>query len=199
MRSMSRSLTSLRDMAQSKIPEEWGPGEEVLGGGGWRWSDPKNPSGNGVRVVPGIQGLPEDCPGAEDHVHVRSDGRVIGSHGKPVPMNTAAVDAPAAEYPEMRVCLLQAAQTLATEAFRWPDDWDYLEELETVGDFAAAMRSETLVGPVLLSSEELARYAELVSAINALVDEVGGRVPFVEAARSEHWPVVRRAAQALAG
>jgi hypothetical protein len=74
--------------AASKIPSRWGPGGPARSGGGWRWSDPANPSGNGVRIDPGDpnSSLPE---GRVPHVHVRSGGEVLGPDGEPVPSGRA--------------------------------------------------------------------------------------------------------------
>lgn len=82
--------------AASKIPAEWGAGGPARAGGGWRWSDPANPSGNGVRVDPWDPNgsLPE---GQVPHVHVRSNGEVLGADGQPVPSGRAGD--PAAHIP----------------------------------------------------------------------------------------------------
>ncbi|WP_197031666.1 hypothetical protein [Bordetella petrii] len=69
--------------AQDKIPKDWGEGLPNRKGAGYRWQDPSNP-GNGVRID---QGNPLSTYPTQqvDHVVVRSNGRVLGRDGLPLP------------------------------------------------------------------------------------------------------------------
>jgi hypothetical protein len=196
-------------IGQQKIPSRWGDGEEVRESGGWRWADPRDPTANGVRIVPAIPDLAAGCPGASDYVEVRHQGKVVGRGGQHVALEpirpdrviaTDALDELVAlvpEYPDMRIRLERAAWKLAEEAFEWPAQWDYLDAMEAVGDFVVALRAQKLIGTVLISAEEAHRYADLVEAIAALIDQAGCRAPFGGVARSEQWLAVRMTAQAL--
>jgi RHS repeat-associated protein len=66
-----------------KLPSEWGDPLPTKKGIGFRWLDPENPRGNGVRIDQGDPNSPwpsQQVP----HVVVRSDGKVIGRDGKPI-------------------------------------------------------------------------------------------------------------------
>jgi hypothetical protein len=55
----------------SRIPPHWGPGENTQTGG-WRWSDPANPSGNIVRIDVGRPELPSNLSSQwVDHVAIQ--------------------------------------------------------------------------------------------------------------------------------
>ena len=66
--------------ARGKIPSEWGKGKPNKKEIGWRWFDPRNPSGNGVRIDRGDPLSPQ-LSQRVDHVVVRS-GHVVGRSGQ---------------------------------------------------------------------------------------------------------------------
>lgn len=67
----------------SKFPTTWGPGKPNKSGVGWRWFDPDNPVGNGVRIDQGNPSSPFPTQRV-DHVVVRRDGKVLGRNGQPI-------------------------------------------------------------------------------------------------------------------
>lgn len=67
----------------NKLPKEWGKGVPNRRGVGTRWSDPKNPAGNGVRVDRGNPKSPYTSQKV-DHIVVRKDGTILGRDGKPI-------------------------------------------------------------------------------------------------------------------
>jgi RHS repeat-associated protein len=73
----------------TKIPPEWGPGKPNNKGVGWRWLDPQNPAGEGVRID---QGNPLSTYPSQrvDHVVVRYNGVVRNRQGAPVPGGVAS-------------------------------------------------------------------------------------------------------------
>jgi filamentous hemagglutinin len=65
-----------------KFPDTW-PVEPNKKKIGYRWQDPANPKGNGVRIDKGDPNSP--FPSQQvDHVIVRSNGKVLGRDGKPI-------------------------------------------------------------------------------------------------------------------
>lgn len=65
-----------------KFPDAW-PVEPNKKKIGYRWQDPTNPKGNGVRIDKGDLNSP--FPSQQvDHVIVRSDGKTLGRDGKPI-------------------------------------------------------------------------------------------------------------------
>jgi hypothetical protein len=92
--------TAPKDVTE-KIPPKWGAGRPTKKGIGLRWTDPKNPKGNIVRVD---KGDPNSTYLTQriDHVVVQSDGKIIGRDGKPiagsVKNNFDAAHIPLTEY-----------------------------------------------------------------------------------------------------
>jgi RHS repeat-associated protein len=66
-----------------RVPSAWGRGMPNRKGLGWRWIDPINPSGNGVRIDKG-NNLSYNPSQRVDHVVVRYNGQVIGRDGAPI-------------------------------------------------------------------------------------------------------------------
>ena len=79
---------SVPQSVSSKFPESWGAGKPNKKGVGTRWLDPENPAGSGVRVDQGSPGSPNPSQRV-DHVVVRSEGKVIGRNGEPIPGSIA--------------------------------------------------------------------------------------------------------------
>jgi len=81
------------DDVREKIPEEWGDGKPNKkwdpdgpnpdDKAGIRWEDPADPKSNGVRIDKGDPNSPHESQ-QEDHVIVRSGGKVIGRDGNPI-------------------------------------------------------------------------------------------------------------------
>ena len=67
---------------RSRVPPGWGEGEATNKGEGWRWTNPEN-QGNGVRIDRGDANNSQPIQ-QQDHVIVRSGGRVIGRDGQPI-------------------------------------------------------------------------------------------------------------------
>ena len=70
------------EAARKKVPTEWGEGRVSNKGDGWRWENPDY-EGDGVRVDKGRpdSSLPSQ---REDHVVIRSGGKVLGADGDPI-------------------------------------------------------------------------------------------------------------------
>lgn len=99
------------------------------------------------------------------------------------------------EYPNIRAELMQAAHGLASEHFERPDKRDYQDLLEFVLD--GMPPADRILGPALLSEEEVDAYRELVEAGVALYRAVGRFAPYVEAAIAPEWQRMRAAAKAM--
>ena len=72
----------LSQAARDKVPTEWGDGGPTTKGVGQRWTDPGN-QGNGIRIDRGNPNSPF-LSQQEDHVVVRSGGRILDPDGKPI-------------------------------------------------------------------------------------------------------------------
>ena len=85
---------------RSKIPPEWGEGSPNKKGVGKRWTDPED-QGNGVRIDRGDPTHRQPTQ-QEDHVIVRSGGKIIGRDGNPIDGsiqgNAEQAHIPAREY-----------------------------------------------------------------------------------------------------
>ena len=81
-------ITNNSERLSQLIPEEWGIGQSTQKGVGWRWSDPENPSGFGIRIDEGLPSSPQ-LSQRVDHVIVRYNGRVIGRDGNAIPGSIA--------------------------------------------------------------------------------------------------------------
>ncbi|MEU4314366.1 hypothetical protein [Nocardia sp. NPDC024068] len=84
--------------AVDKVPDEWGPGQPNRKKEGERWLDPDNPQGNGVRIDKGDPASPNPSQRV-DHVVVRTDGKVLGPDGQPIPPGAPIKDHPEAHIP----------------------------------------------------------------------------------------------------
>lgn len=84
--------------AVDKVPDEWGPGQPNRKKEGERWLDPENPQGNGVRIDKGDPSSPNPSQRV-DHVVVRTDGKVLGPDGQPIPPGEPIKDHPEAHIP----------------------------------------------------------------------------------------------------
>ena len=75
--------------ARDKIPSKWGEGKANNKDVGWRWFDPTNERGRGVRIDKGDPY--SDYPSQRvDHVVVR-DGPVLGRDGQPVTQGSGSI------------------------------------------------------------------------------------------------------------
>jgi hypothetical protein len=82
-KSPSTSEWDGKRLAAAKVPAEWGEGQPNSKGEGWRWANPANKKGDGVRVDKGDPN--SDFPSQQqDHVIVRSGGKVLGADGTPI-------------------------------------------------------------------------------------------------------------------
>jgi hypothetical protein len=84
--------------AVDKVPDEWGPGRPNRKKEGERWLDPDNPQGNGVRIDKGDPSSPNPSQRV-DHVVVRTDGKVLGPDGQPIPPGESIQQHPEAHIP----------------------------------------------------------------------------------------------------
>ncbi|MEV0366273.1 hypothetical protein [Nocardia fusca] len=84
--------------AVDKVPDEWGPGQPNRKKEGERWLDPDNPQGNGVRIDKGDPSSPNPSQRV-DHVVVRTDGKVLGPDGQPIPPGESIQQHPEAHIP----------------------------------------------------------------------------------------------------
>lgn len=84
--------------AVDKVPDEWGPGQPNRKKEGERWLDPENPNGNGVRIDKGDPTSPNPSQRV-DHVVVRTDGKVLGPDGQPIPAGESIKNHPEAHIP----------------------------------------------------------------------------------------------------
>lgn len=84
--------------AVDKVPDEWGPGRPNRKKEGERWLDPDNPQGNGVRIDKGDPSSPNPSQRV-DHVVVRTDGKVLGPDGQPIPPGEPIQQHPEAHIP----------------------------------------------------------------------------------------------------
>lgn len=84
--------------AVDKVPDEWGPGQPNRKKEGERWLDPDNPQGNGVRIDKGDPSSPNPSQRV-DHVVVRTDGKVLGPDGQPIPPGESIKQHPEAHIP----------------------------------------------------------------------------------------------------
>jgi RHS repeat-associated protein len=88
----------VQDKLGTRMPDSWGDGIPNNNKTGWRWLDPSNPSGNGVRVDMGdpFSAYPSQ---QVDHVVVRYNGRIVGPDGSLLPPSARLVDYPEAHIP----------------------------------------------------------------------------------------------------
>ncbi|MEU6831520.1 hypothetical protein ABZ894_22970 [Nocardia beijingensis] len=84
--------------AVDKVPKEWGEGQPNRKKEGQRWLDPDNPNGNGIRIDKGDPNSPNPSQRV-DHVVVRSEGKVLGPDGQPIPPGSSIKDHPEAHIP----------------------------------------------------------------------------------------------------
>ncbi|MEV0105303.1 hypothetical protein AB0H42_03050 [Nocardia sp. NPDC050799] len=84
--------------AVDKVPDEWGPGRPNRKKEGERWLDPDNPQGNGVRIDKGDPSSPNPSQRV-DHVVVRTEGKVLGPDGQPIPPGESIQQHPEAHIP----------------------------------------------------------------------------------------------------
>jgi RHS repeat-associated protein len=83
--------------ASAKVPSSWGSATATKKGVGVRWSDPANPKGSGIRIDQGDPALPNPSQRV-DHVVVRSEGKILGPDGNPIP-------GPLKDHPEAHIPL----------------------------------------------------------------------------------------------
>jgi hypothetical protein len=96
--SATRWQQGVRDDLGSRMPGSWGDGMPNRDGTGWRWLDPNNPSGNGVRIDRGDP-LNPNLSQQVDHVVVRYNGRLVGPDGSLLPASARLKDYPQAHIP----------------------------------------------------------------------------------------------------
>jgi hypothetical protein len=110
-------------------------------------------------------------------------------------------------YPEMRGDLARAARCLADVEFQdayWaqrvrvpPDRFGFDDAVSTVVDEFTIDGPPPLVGAVLHDWVELARYVELSTALHVMINRVGPRGTYADAAPTAEFTRVREAAEEL--
>jgi hypothetical protein len=108
----------------------------------------------------------------------------------------------------MRVNLAAASRDLADETFHaevWtnprqpvPDKrFQFQEAVAYVVDDLDVRSPQTLIGDVLASEEEFARFEDLFQALNAMLKRIGSTGTYTQASATTEWQQVQAAARRL--